>query len=346
MNNSTLIDASEHSSCSDAASIFFTTAMSLISLVAFTGNILVIITVYKTPRLRTSTNYYYVNMAVSDFLASVTCWPLHLIEEMVARNGSLIQNPLTAIGCKVGSYFRMLSLTVSVLSLMLIAVDRFIAIVFPFKATLINPRVKAALMSATWLISITQCILLFHASRLAEIGPQIIFCTVTFNGLPLMSFFMASVVLYNFIPLIVIVITYSCIMHTLKTRQQAQVSEASSSQRNRTKENQNVLKIFRSIVLAFFVCICLFGLYLMLLTTLHEIYTIDKCRFIRGVFHFVLPSLSTVINPVVLFSFSTNFRNAMKRLCHFSLGRCRSCCGVAGNQENVSLQELVEYRRT
>ena len=346
MNNSTLIDASEHSSCSDAASIFFTTAMSLVSLVAFTGNILVIITVYKTPRLRTSTNYYYVNMAVSDFLASVTSWPLHLIEEMVARNGSLIQNPLTAIGCKVGSYFRMLSLTVSVLSLMLIAVDRFIAIVFPFKATLINPRVKAALMSATWLISITQCILLFHASRLAEIGPQIIFCTVTFNSLPLMSFFMASVVLYNFIPLIVIVITYSCIMHTLKTRQQGQVSEASSSQRNRAKENQNVLKIFRSIVLAFFVCIFLFGLYLILLTTLHEIHTIDKCRFIRGVFHFVLPSLSTAINPVILFSFSTNFRNAMKRLCHFSLGRCRSCCGVSGNQENVSLPELVEYRQT
>ena len=68
MNNSTLIDASEHLSCSNAASIFFTTAMSVISLVAFTGNILVIITVCKTPRLRTTTNYYYVNMAVSIFL--------------------------------------------------------------------------------------------------------------------------------------------------------------------------------------------------------------------------------------------------------------------------------------
>ena len=156
MNNSTLIDASEHSSCSDAASIFFTTAMSLISLVAFTGNILVIITVYKTPRLRTSTNYYYVNMAVSDFLASVTSWPLHLIEEMVARNGSLIQNPLTAIGCKVGSYFRMLSLTVSVLSLMLIAVDRFITTVFPLKATPINPRVKAALQAVCNVVDINN----------------------------------------------------------------------------------------------------------------------------------------------------------------------------------------------
>ena len=346
MDNSTYIDASEHSTCSNAASIFFATTMSVISLAAFIGNFLVIITVYKTPRLRTSTNYYYVNMAVSDFLASLTSWPLYLIEEMVARNGSLIQNPLTTIGCKVGSYFRMLSLTVSVLSLLLIAVDRFIATVFPLKATLINPRVKIALLSATWLISITQCILVFHASRLAEIGPQIIFCTVRWNSLPLMSFFMASVILYNFIPLILIVITYSFIMHTLKTRQQAQMSEASSTQRNRNKENQNVLKIFRSIVLAFFVCISLFGVYLILLATLHEIPSIDKCRFIRGFFHFVLPLLSTAINPIILFSFSTNFRNAMERLCHFSLGRCRSCCHVSVNQENISLPELVEYRQT
>ena len=346
MNNSTHIDASEHSTCMDAASIFFTTAMSVIGLAAFIGNILVIITVYKTPRLRTSTNYYYVNMAVSDFLASLTSWPLYFIEEMVARNENLIQNPLTTFGCKVGSYFRMLSLTVSVLSLMLISVDRFIATVFPLKATLINPRMKAALLVATWLISITQCILVFHASRLEEIDPQIIFCTVKWTSLPLKSFFMASVVLYNFIPLIVIVITYSCIMHTLKTRQQAQVSEASSSQRNRNKENQNVLKIFRSIVLAFFVCMCLFGLYLILLTTLREIHSIDKCRFIRGFFYFVLPSLSTAVNPIILFSFSTNFRNALDRLCHFSPGRCRSCCHDSVNQENVSLPELVQYRQT
>lgn len=346
MNNSTHTDASGHSTCSDAVSIFFTTVMSVISLAAFTGNILVIIAVYKTPRLRTSTNYYYVNMAVSDFLASLTSWPLYLIEEMVARNGSLIQNPLATIGCKVGSYFRMLSLTVSILSLLLIAVDRFIATVFPLKATLVKLRVKAALLFATWLISITQCILIFHASRLVEIGPQIIFCTVRWDSLALMSFFIGSVVMYNFTPLIVIVITYSCIMRTLKRRQQAQVSKASSSQQNRNKENQNVLKIFRSIVVAFFVCFCLFGLHLILLVTLHEFHAIDECRIIRGFLHFVLPSLSTAINPVILFSFSTNFRNALERLCHFSLGRCRSCCYVSVNRENVSLPELVEYRQT
>ena len=193
MNNSSHIDASEHSTCPKAISIFFTTAMSVISLAAFIGNSLVIITVYRTARLRTSINYYYVNMAVSDFLASLTTWPLYVIEEMVARTESLVQNYLPTIGCKVGSYFRMLSLTVSVLSLLLIAIDRFVATVFPLKATLIRTRVKAALVFATWLISITQCILVLHSSRLAEVGPQIFFCTVNWYSLTLSSFFIGSV---------------------------------------------------------------------------------------------------------------------------------------------------------
>jgi len=286
-------------------------------------------------------------MAVSDFLASLTTWPLYLIEEMVARTESLIQNPLTTIGCKVGSYFRMLSLTVSVLSLLLIAVDRFIATVYPLKATLIKARVKAALLFATWLISITQCILVFYSSKLEGVSPQI-FCTVRWNSLALMSFFIALVVVYNFTPLVAIIIIYSRIMHALKRRQQAQMDEANetTSQRKRNKENHNVMKIFKSIVVTYFVCICLFGSYLILLITLHELHTIDKCKIIRGFFHFVLPSLSTAINPVILFSFSTNFRHALEGLCPFSLGRCRSCCNVSIHQENVSLPELVAYRKT
>ena len=64
------------SPCPDAISIFFTTSTAFLRMVAVLGNILVIVAVYKTRNLRTSTNYYYVNMAISDFLSSLTIWPL------------------------------------------------------------------------------------------------------------------------------------------------------------------------------------------------------------------------------------------------------------------------------
>ena len=69
--------------CCQAVSIVFTTLLAIISLAAFIGNILVMTVVYKTPSLRTSTNYYYVNMAVSDFLSSLTLWPLYLPDEII-----------------------------------------------------------------------------------------------------------------------------------------------------------------------------------------------------------------------------------------------------------------------
>ena len=75
LDNATVMESNDRASCTYAISIFFTTTMALISLAAFIGNILVIASVYKTPRLRTSTNYYYVNMAASDFLSSLATWP-------------------------------------------------------------------------------------------------------------------------------------------------------------------------------------------------------------------------------------------------------------------------------
>ena len=102
--------------------------MAVVTLGALIGNILVIAAVYRTPSLRTSTNYYYVNMAASDFLSSLTTWPLYLTNEIITSSGSLLQGPLATVGCKVGVFCRIASIIVSILSLVLIAVERFVAI--------------------------------------------------------------------------------------------------------------------------------------------------------------------------------------------------------------------------
>ncbi|KAL9972304.1 hypothetical protein ACROYT_G018588, partial [Oculina patagonica] len=230
--------------------------------------------------------------------------------------------------------------------MVLIAVDRFVAIVFPLKATLITPKVRAALLFATWLIPIAHCIPTFYYSRLEEIGLQT-FCRSGLNTL-LVIYYITSVAIYNVTPLIAIIIIYSRIMRALKRRQQPDLTDANdtNSQQRRSKQIRNVLKIFKSVVVAYFVCICLFGIYSVLDMTLPELHNTDKCNLIRGLFNFLLPLLSTAINPVILFSLSTNFRNALQTLCPFSLGKCCSCCHVSLHQENISLPELIKYRQT
>ena len=108
MNNFNQTNPYDSALCPHAVSVFFTTAMAIISLAGLIGNFLVI-SVYKTPSLRTSTNYYYVNMAVSDFIASFAIWPLYLTDEIITSSGSLLQEPLATAACKVGAYFRLVS---------------------------------------------------------------------------------------------------------------------------------------------------------------------------------------------------------------------------------------------
>ena len=97
MSNSTFNSFGDQESCRFGVSVFFTTVMAIISVAAFTGNVLVIVAVCKTRGLKTSTNYYYVNMAVSDFFTCLTTWPLYLTDEIVTRSGSLLQGSLATI---------------------------------------------------------------------------------------------------------------------------------------------------------------------------------------------------------------------------------------------------------
>ena len=135
MNNSTLLLTAVNSSSAGRSSVVsttFTSILAAIGIVTLVGNMLIVIAFIKTPSLRTSTNYYIVNMAVSDFLGPFFSWPLYASEGMLAPN-VFISGSLAAAVCKLGMYLRAVSLVVSVLSLVLIALDRFVATVFPLK---------------------------------------------------------------------------------------------------------------------------------------------------------------------------------------------------------------------
>ncbi|XP_020605166.1 neuropeptides capa receptor-like [Orbicella faveolata] len=317
MSNFNQTDPYDSASCPYAVSILFTTAVAIISLAGLIGNILVIFSVYKTPSLRTSTNYYYVNMAVSDLIASVTIWPLYLTDEIITSSGSLLQEPHATTACKVGIFFRLASTIVSILSLVLIAVDRFIAIVFPLKATLITSKLRAAFLCATWLISTVYCFLAPYHSRVRKVGRET-FCRFAWNELASTIYFVTGLTLFTVTPLITIIVLYLRIMRSLRTRLQPQDdTRASNLQKNRSKQNQNVMKIFKSIVIAYFVTYSFLCVYFVLKIAFPELSYEDSCKLILGFTYFVLPSLSTAINPVILFAFSSNFRQALRKMLPF-----------------------------
>ena len=122
-------------------------AISFVALLSVLGNILVITTFVKAQRFRTNANYYITSMAVSDLLFVATEWPLFSRSRF-----SVLGEPLSTFQCKIVNYFGPVSYTVSTESLVLITVDRYIAVVFPLKVAMISGKIRALFILLSWII--------------------------------------------------------------------------------------------------------------------------------------------------------------------------------------------------
>ena len=113
-------------------------------VVGFIGNVLVIRIVHKTRDMHTPTNYLLVNMAVSD-VPSILLWPLYFFEV-----GNFVCKSLVL--CEI-------SITVSSITLTVLAVERYHALLKPLRTAL---RLKEDnIRQAISLIWITSVILSF-----------------------------------------------------------------------------------------------------------------------------------------------------------------------------------------
>ena len=123
------------SSCSTqlnptAQKIGETFAYCLIFVVSLVGNSFIAVIVYKTQTMRKPINYFITNMAMFDLLFPIFLLPSNLTG-LYLDNQWLISGPLGQALCKLVPFLADVSSAVSIQSLVLIAVDRFGAVVFP-----------------------------------------------------------------------------------------------------------------------------------------------------------------------------------------------------------------------
>ena len=301
-------------SCSQAVSTLFITINSFISLAAFIGNFLVTVIFLKTPSLKTSTNCYIVNMAISDIFSSCFNWLLYTTEGMLTRRVFITESSASIL-CKLGMYSRAVSQVVSVLSLVLISVDRYFAIVFPFKATMLDQvRVRLSLSLLTWIIPVVcGCPYILFPKIIKVDGHT--FCRMVWNGSGYTTYSICGFVLFYCTPLIVVVLLYIRIVKALRQRSKLEDVMRGPMINTRQKQHQNVIKILISIVVAFFVCWTPLCIYLALKMFYPDRFVKDQCHIMSALFYYFFPSLSTAVNPVILLLFSTNYLEALVNLC-------------------------------
>ncbi|XP_056312833.1 neuropeptide FF receptor 1 like 2 [Danio aesculapii] len=124
-----------------------TLAYLFIFLLCMVGNGLVCLIVLENRRMRTVTNLFILNLAVSDLLVGVFCIPTTLVDNLITGW------PFTNIVCKMSGLVQGMSVSASVFTLVAIAVDRFRCIVYPFqpKLTLLVAKVTIVMI---WVLAV------------------------------------------------------------------------------------------------------------------------------------------------------------------------------------------------
>ena len=128
-------------------------ALSMINLAVVLGNSLVIVAVVTTRKLRTVTNIYIVSLACADLMLGVAVLPFSISLEVV--DTWLWGN----IWCSIWLAIDVLLCTASILSLVAISLDRYVAVTHPIRyPTIMSPARGRYLVSSVWILSFVICL--------------------------------------------------------------------------------------------------------------------------------------------------------------------------------------------
>ena len=288
-----------------------TFADCLIFLVSLAGNTVIGIIFHKTKNMRKPINFLIVNMAISDLLLPIFVIP-HDIQSLYIDSW-LIGGPLGQVLCKLVYFLTDVSTAVSIQSLVLIAVDRFGAVVYPLCSPLISSKLCLFFILTTWIVAMAVQSPELVAFKLVDYQVGLL-CRMqwkeTFGESSSLEHYFASVlVVFCFIPLVIIAILYIIIYLKLKSQKIPGEHSVNAGQQRQQRE-RNVLKMAIAIVVGFAVC----WLPLSIIWFLFS-FTSNGFQYLFSLqVAVVIARANCATNPCICFLFSRSYREGLKSL--------------------------------
>ena len=309
---------------------------SIILLSSLVGNSLIVIIIYKRENLRKTTNYFIVNMAVSDFIYPLQAIPFSLVEMVSGTSQWPIGGTAGLILCKLGTYLRRVSATVSVESLVWIAVDRFIAVVLPMKAHLISSRFRAFAIGSTWIVAMVINCSDLYAYELTKKNHDLV-CEASYDPTSTFITYAEKVrpTLIHIAPLPIMTILYCVIVKTL--RRQDKALNCRSTKNQMALRKQRAIKMSVCIMIAFYICILPMLLLKLALFSKHE--KEMSCSLFSGLAFaaYLMFYLSSTTNPIICMAFVQSYRRGMTEICQPLWHKCVP----AGNVEPCQHEKII-----
>ena len=291
-----------------------TFACCLIFLVSLARNTAIGIIVYKTRTMRKPINILIVNMAMSDLLYPIFWIPQDI--QSLYINSWLIGSPLSQALCKLVYFLPSVSMVVSIQSLVLIAVDRFGAVVFSLRSQPISSKLCSFFILATWIIAMAVQSPYPFAFKLVEY-PGGLVCALRWKEVfgessSFEHYVLPVLIIFYLIPLVSIAILYITVYIKLKS-EKIPGEQSSNAGQQRQQRERNVLKMDIAIVLGFAVCLLPYSIGWFL--SFFEPDKWSQCGFqYFDIFAFLMAYINCAMNPCICFIFSTNYRTGLKNL--------------------------------
>ena len=292
-----------------------TFAYSLIIVVSLLGNCFIGIIVFKMKTMRKTINFLIVNMAMSDLAFPTFAIPW-VIAELHVDSWHFSHTSANVL-CRLIFFLPSASASVSIQSLVLIAVDRFGAVVCPLRSPLISSKCCPFFILATWIVPVVVYFPGLNDFKLAEYEGKWM-CGQEGN----VSFGLASThVIYSlalciilfYVPFILIIILYSIILLKLKL-QKIPGGQTGNAHEKRMKRHRNVQKMVIAIVFGFALCWSPFNAIL-----IGRWFFGTRLSCFYSFVALFMAHANCAINPCVCFIFSGNYRQGLRSICRANL---------------------------
>ncbi|XP_076239629.1 orexin receptor type 2 isoform X2 [Calliopsis andreniformis] len=295
---------------------------SIIFVVGLIGNALVCIAVYRNHTMRTVTNYFIVNLAVADFLVLLLCLPFTVLWDITETWF------LGLTLCKAVPYLQTVSVTVSILTLTFISIDRWYAICFPLRFKSTTSRAKTAIIGI-WVIALLFDIpdlVGLHTVPPTHINVKTILftrCEMPWSPKSQVTFTVVKLIFLYTGPLIFMTVAYWQIVrvlwrsdipgHNLPTRvsQMSQTPSGGGNPEAQLRSRRKAAKMLVTVVITF--AICYFPVHLLSVLRYTIMLPSNKWVTSSSLIAHGLCYFNSAVNPLIYNFMSGKFRQEFHR---------------------------------
>ena len=314
--------------------LVFCLMYAIIFCIGVFGNILVSLVVIKNNHMRTVTNVFIVNLAISDVVMCLFAVPFTPLQSFTGRwyfGGAM---------CKLFPFSQGVSVYISTLTLTIIALDRFVVILYPLRARM---QMKTCALLVALIDGLAMFLIAPYAFHVGIVGEDDddVRCTETWDGLRRTIYGAFTNVTQFLLPFITIIICYTAIIRRLNQRA---AERPGGLRRNKEREelerqrNQKTNRMLISMVVAFGIC----WLPLNTINFLADldiiqppIYCWEFHHFTFFVFH-VMAMSSTCYNPFLYGLHNEAFQTEFVKLVPFLRVICGNAAATANSAPNLA----------